>query len=154
MYISKMYLIKKLFRMMNIPDIKNIPRRAVIKYSLVTVLDNLLIIIILILARNWITIPPWLFWTVIAISFAKDIIVFPYVWTAFDPKAPGKTRTIIGQRGTAVEPLSPGGYIRLQGELWKAETVSGCPAIAEGQTVKVESAHGLKVFVVPDNAAL
>ena len=127
---------------------------VIIKYSLVTLLDNVLLVFILILARNWITIPTWLFWTVIALSFLKDIIVFPYVWSAFDSKAPGRMRTIIGQRGTAVEPLAPGGYIRLQGELWKAETVSGCPAIGEGETVRVESARGLKVFVVLDNEVL
>ena len=138
--------------MMNMRSIKNIPRRAIIKYSLVTLLDNVLLIFILILAHNWISIPTWLFWTVIALSLSKDIILFPYVWSAFDSKAPSKMRTIIGQRGTAIEPLAPEGYIRLQGELWKAETVSGCPAIGKGETVKVESAQGLKVFVVLDNA--
>ena len=137
---------------MNMRSIKNIPRRILIKYSLVTLIDNALLIFILILAHNWISIPTWLFWTVIALSFSKDLIVFPYVWRSFDSKAPSKMRTIIGQRGTALEPLAPGGYIRLQGELWKAETVSGCPSIGKGETVKVESAQGLKVFVVLDNA--
>ena len=137
---------------MDIRSIKNIPGRVLIKYSLVTLLDNALLIFILILAQNWISIPAWLFWTVIVLSFSKDIIVFPFVWSAFDSKALGRMRTIIGQRGTALELLAPEGYIRLQGELWKAETVSGCPSIGKGETVKVESARGLKVFVVLDNA--
>ena len=137
---------------MNMRSIKNIPGRIIIKYSLVTLLDNALLIFILILANNWISIPTWLFWTVIVLSFLKDLILFPYVWSAFDSKATGRMSTIIGQRGTALEPLAPEGYIRLQGELWKAETVSGCPSIGKGETVKVESAQGLKLFVVLDNA--
>ena len=136
---------------MNYCGFKNIPGRVYVKYTLVNLPGIALLVVILVLADSWISIPAWLFWIVIALSLAKDIISFPFVWKAYDSKDPGSMRSLIGQRGTALELLTPEGYIRVQGELWKAETVNGCPPIGKGETVRIKNIQGLKVFVIPDN---
>lgn len=130
----------------------NIPRRVYVKYTLVNLPGIAFLVVILVLACNWISIPAWLFGTIIGLSIAKDVILFPFVWSAYDSRDQGRMRSIIGQRGTALEPLAPEGYIRVQGELWKAGTVNGCLPIGKGETVRVENVQGLKVFVIPDNA--
>jgi len=138
--------------MMDYRGFNNIPRRVYVKYALVNLIDIVLLVVILVLACNWINIPAWFFWTVIGLSLAKDVILFPFVWGSYDSRDQGRMRSIIGQRGIALEPLAPEGYIRVQGELWKAGTVNGCPPIGKGETVRVENVQGLKVFVIPDNA--
>ena len=131
---------------------KNIPGRVYVKYTLVNIPEIALLAVILVLAGRWISIPAWLFWTVIGLSLAKDIILFPFVWRAYDSKDPGSIRSLIGQRGTALEQLAPEGYIRVQGELWKAAAGPGHPPIEKGKTVRVVNAEGLKVFVIRDDA--
>ncbi|MFC1558935.1 NfeD family protein, partial [candidate division KSB1 bacterium] len=111
--------------MMDYRGFKNIPGRVYVKYTLVNLPGIALLIVILILAGKWISIPAWLSWTVIGLSIAKDVILFPFVWSAYDSEDPGRMRSLIGQRGIALEPLAPEGYIRVQGELWKAGTVNG-----------------------------
>ena len=59
---------------------------------------------------------------------------------------------MIGQRGLTRERLAPAGYIRVQGELWKAENILGQPPIEKNQWVRVEKIEGLKLFVVPEEA--
>jgi membrane-bound serine protease (ClpP class) len=52
-----------------------------------------------------------------------------------------------GEIGEVTELLEPIGYVRVHGELWKAESVSG--KIEKGKKVKVVRMEGLKLFVEP-----
>jgi len=54
---------------------------------------------------------------------------------------------IIGSKGIVVSPLSPWGFIRVEGELWEA-TAAGEP-IAAGEEVVVVGQQGLKLTVSP-----
>ena len=47
--------------------------------------------------------------------------------------------------GEAIEPLEPTGYVRVHGEMWKAESLSG--KIEKGQKIKVMRIEGLTLFV-------
>jgi len=49
--------------------------------------------------------------------------------------------------GETIEALAPIGYVRVHGEMWKAESVSG--NIEKGKKVRVMRMEGLKLFVEP-----
>ncbi len=51
----------------------------------------------------------------------------------------------IGRSGTALEMLAPFGRVRVYGEIWKAESVSG--PIEKGQKVQVTGIDNLKIYV-------
>jgi membrane-bound serine protease (ClpP class) len=52
---------------------------------------------------------------------------------------------IIGEEGEALARLEPSGMVRVHGELWKAESVSG--VINPGQKIKVTAINNLTLFV-------
>ena len=56
---------------------------------------------------------------------------------------------MVGETGEALAPLEPIGIVRVHGEIWKAESVSG--NIERGQQVRVRSIKDLKLYVEPIN---
>jgi len=52
---------------------------------------------------------------------------------------------IVGEEGEALATLEPSGMVRVHGELWKAESVSG--SISPGQKIKVTAINNLTLFV-------
>ena len=52
---------------------------------------------------------------------------------------------IVGEEGEAIATLEPSGMVRVHGELWKAESVSG--SISRGQKIKVTAINNLTLFV-------
>ena len=60
--------------------------------------------------------------------------------------ATGK-EALIGEKGKVVKPLTPEGLIFIQGEYWKARSISG--SIPEGKEVVVKSCEGLILIVEP-----
>jgi membrane-bound serine protease (ClpP class) len=54
---------------------------------------------------------------------------------------------IIGATGEVIEILDPSGIIRVQGEIWNAESVSGM--IGKGEKVRVRERKNLKLYVEP-----
>ena len=52
---------------------------------------------------------------------------------------------IVGEEGEALATLEPSGMVRVHGELWKAESVSGI--ISRGQKIKVTAINNLTLFV-------
>lgn len=53
--------------------------------------------------------------------------------------------SFIGASGIALKPLDPSGMVRVNGELWEAEAISG--RIEKGEKVYVKSMNGFKVMV-------
>lgn len=56
---------------------------------------------------------------------------------------------MVGETGETLARLEPTGMVRVHGELWKAESVSG--SIEEGKQVRVKSIKDLKLYVEPLN---
>lgn len=80
----------------------------------------------------------------IAAYVVKDLALYPTMRIIFRP--PTRTQPI-GKRGEVVETLAPTGYIRVDGELWKATaSASGAPLPA-GRHVVVRAAEGLTLLV-------
>jgi membrane protein implicated in regulation of membrane protease activity len=55
--------------------------------------------------------------------------------------------TMVGEAAEVVEPLDPGGRVRLHGELWKARLPEG--TAQPGERVRVTAVEGLELAVEP-----
>jgi membrane-bound ClpP family serine protease len=133
--------------------LKLIPSRVYIRYGLLTIPGTVALILILVVVRNWVPIPFWLQGGLIFLWIAKEVILFPFVWRAYDPSRSEVSGSMIGQRGLTRQSLAPAGYIRVQGELWKAEKMPGAPPIEKDMWVRVIKIEGLKLFVVAEEAS-
>jgi membrane protein implicated in regulation of membrane protease activity len=84
--------------------------------------------------------PAWLVWAGVGAAVLKDLVMYRTVRDTLRPPT-----GLIGARGRAVERLAPGGYVKIEGELWRAEASRG--EIAAGAEVVVREAHGLTLRV-------
>ena len=94
------------------------------------------------------SLPTWAAWLLFGLYVAKDFVLFPVVRHAFRP--PEGSERLIGTRGRAVEPLAPTGYVRVSGELWKAEARPSHRIIESGGSIVVREIRGLTLIVEQD----
>jgi membrane protein implicated in regulation of membrane protease activity len=120
------------------------------KYALLQVPQLALLIVALLLARNWMDYPLWIFWTVLTLWILKDAAMYPLYRKALSSNGPSDS--VIGARGIAKERIAPSGYILVRGELWRARLREGAPAVEEGEEVRVLGMEGLTLEIVPERA--
>ncbi len=118
------------------------------KYWLLQVPEVALLVIILLLLQKGFGIPTWALWSVVALWIAKDAALYPFVWRSFDPEYPATSHSLDGEHGVATERLDPSGYVRVRGELWRAELARGARAVEKDERVQVQEMRGLTVIVV------
>jgi membrane protein implicated in regulation of membrane protease activity len=128
---------------------KTWPGRILVKYLLIQLPSWVLWTLVLILVQHWIHFPRWIIPLFIAVWVGKDIIMFPFVWRAYDSEHGQKGHPRAGDRGVVVKRLSPQGYVRIVGELWRAEVVGEKGTLFEGETVRVLDVQGLTLIVEP-----
>ena len=121
--------------------------RIVIRYALIQLAGVAVVVFALILVQRWIPLPRWFGWAFVSFWIIKDIALFPFLWKAYDWDRAGETHAMIGAQGTAEETLNPSGYIRIRGELWRAELVEKGEIVEPGQGVIVSDMKGLTLFV-------
>ena len=124
--------------------------RVVLRYALLQVPLTALVIVVLIWVRKWVDLPIWFICGLVAFLVIKDIVLFPFVWRAYDPDSPALTNTMEGARGIAINDLHPSGYVEIGAERWQAEVIEGSPPIRRGQRVRVHGIRGLTLLVQPD----
>jgi membrane protein implicated in regulation of membrane protease activity len=122
-------------------------RYAVVKYVLLQLPGLVILVLVLILLRRLIYFPAWAVWLIISIWVIKDAIMFPFVWRAYDKDNP---ESMIGIQGTVVDRLSPSGYIRIRGELWRARAIAEHASLEKDEVVTVQAVDGLTLLVQPD----
>lgn len=128
---------------------KALNQKIIIRYILLQIPELILIIIGLHLVQIWVDLAAWLFWVIILMMVIKDIILFPFLWRAYDWDNPKNTNSLLGVRGIARERLAPNGYIFINGELWMAELADGETIIEKDETVIVTGVQGLTLSVLP-----
>ena len=121
--------------------------RVLLKYSMIQLPAAVVIFLILMLVSQWITIPAWLVWCLIGLWIVKDLILYPFVWRAYDWNPSGNSDIMMGLCGIAKERLDPSGYIIIRGELWKARVIEEGMTIEKGAKVIVKSREGLTLQV-------
>ncbi len=123
--------------------------RVVVRYALFQIPGYILLVLIIVITRQLIYIPIWVIVCIITIWFAKDLLIFPSVWRAYERNVDGKAQPIIGMKGTVEEKLDPSGYVKVHGELWQAELIKGIPPMNKGEEIQVQGIRGLTLFVRP-----
>jgi membrane protein implicated in regulation of membrane protease activity len=121
--------------------------RTAIKYALIQLPSAAVVLLLLVLLRHWFQLPLWLLWTLFAAWVAKDVLLYPVVRQAYEPGGATPGGSLIGARGTAAQRLAPEGYIRVRGELWRAEVRTG--SVEAGAPVRIIGLHGLTLQVEP-----
>jgi membrane protein implicated in regulation of membrane protease activity len=121
--------------------------KILLRYAILQLPSQALAVIILVVLRRWLDLPPWFFWTCIVCWVLKDVLLFPFVWRAYDWDRAADTPSMVGLKGTAVEQLAPAGYVRVRGELWRAEAVGDRPLIQAGEAIAVRGSRGLTLLV-------
>jgi membrane protein implicated in regulation of membrane protease activity len=117
------------------------------KYLLLQVPGWILGAVVLVAVWNWAGLPAWIAVLVFILLVAKDFAIYPFVRSSFRVNHRTGMGQLIGARGTTREGLNPNGYVRVGGELWRAETEPGLPAVPAGGTVRVRKTRGLTLIV-------
>ncbi len=103
-------------------------------------------------AWNWWAVSWELALGALACWVAKDFMLYPFVRKAY-ALGPSKLigpEQLVGSLAVADDALTPGGYVRVQGERWQAE--SSRP-VAPGANVRVRAVRGLTLQVEPADDA-
>jgi membrane-bound ClpP family serine protease len=121
-----------------------------LRYALLQLPGLAAVVGVVILVRHWGVFADYYAWIAVGLWIAKDMVVFRYVWRAYDWDNPSHTRWMIGKRGRVKEKLDPKGYVQIGGELWRAEAQDPSQPIAEGAWVRVLEMEGLLLVVSSD----
>lgn len=125
-------------------------RLVLAKYWALQLPATLLLTIVLLGVGNRLAWPLWMVWTMVALWVAKDAILYPFLWRAYDPSDPAALPyPVEGAEGVAVDRIDPSGRVRMWGELWRAELSPGARPIEEGETVQVKARQGLTLLIEP-----
>jgi membrane protein implicated in regulation of membrane protease activity len=89
-----------------------------------------------------------------ALWVGKEFVLFPFLKSAYEVKPSERVgpERLLGARGAAEEDLDPVGYVRVRGELWRAEARDGAP-IPRGAAVAVDGIRDLTLLVRPHDGS-
>ncbi|MBE0558063.1 MAG: NfeD family protein [Proteobacteria bacterium] len=124
-------------------------KNLLVRYALFQIPDVLILLLALAILQRWVNMPCWLVWGVVAFWLLKDIVMFPFVWRAFEAVSADARQALIGAEGVAAEELAPSGYIRVHGVLWRARVMEQGEAVHKGDNVVVSGVEGLLFTVRP-----
>ena len=82
--------------------------RVMQRYMLLQAPGVLILILVLILVRRWVDLSTLFICALVALWVAKDLILFPFLWRAYDWD---RQNPMIGAWGIAEERLTPSGYV-------------------------------------------
>jgi membrane protein implicated in regulation of membrane protease activity len=102
--------------------------------------------IILVGLAQWQWLPSWLAAVCFVGWLIKDLLLYRFFRRAYEPDVTGAAR-LVGERGVAEGDLSPEGYVRVRGELWRAVANSGAEVISSGTEVEIVSAERMQLAV-------
>jgi membrane protein implicated in regulation of membrane protease activity len=82
----------------------------------------------------------------------KDFATYPFVRRAYENNAKNGSEALVGGKGMTHGPIAPEGYIKIQGELWKARAEG--QSIPKDRIVRVTGANGMTLTVEAESKAL
>jgi membrane-bound ClpP family serine protease len=120
------------------------------KYALFQLPEIAVLVVVLFVLENWGIIPKWSVYAIIAAWIAKDALLYPFVWKAYDFEGGEYANSMIGKIGYVKDGLAPSGMISVRGELWKARVAMGESTIEKGRYVRIVAIEGLTLVVEPE----
>jgi membrane-bound ClpP family serine protease len=124
------------------------------RYFLLQIPGWILALVILILLHRWLGLPVWAVVLLMIAEVVKDFVLYPFLKHAYASGAPGVMERFRGETGITQNELAPSGFVKIRGELWKAETASPGMRIPKGARVRVTDTGRMKLIVVPEEGAL
>lgn len=124
--------------------------KILVKYALIQMPAIVILVVSLMLIRQWINLPLYLIFWIVALWVAKDIILYPLTWRAYDWNRSGDGNAMIGEQAIANERLAPTGYVHVHGELWRAKIMEHGLPVEKGEAVRIRGIRGLTLLVQPD----
>lgn len=123
----------------------------IIRYALFQVPAFLIVISIIFLLDEYYNLTYVLISTLLVLWIVKDMIMYRFVWKAYDVDNKGHINRLIGCKGIVIEDLNPIGYVNINGELWQAEEINGKVFLPKDEIVEVIKIDGLKIHVRKTN---
>jgi membrane protein implicated in regulation of membrane protease activity len=120
-------------------------------YLLLQLPDIVLAGVILVVLHRWAALSVEWAVGVFVVWVVKDIAMYPLVRGAFAPSRTGP-EAFIGARGVSADTLAPVGYVKFDGELWRAESLRPERSIPAGAPVVVRAVQGLTFLVEAETA--
>lgn len=120
------------------------------KYLLLQLPGWVLAIIVLTGLRHWLGLPFWIALGLFLLWVVKDLVMYPLLRTAYESRVKTGIEELIGTRGIVEQELAPRGYIRVRGELWRAEVKADDGRIPRGSSVRILEAQGMTLIVEAD----
>ena len=121
--------------------------KVILKYALIHLVELALIVVAVIVVRHFISIPTWLTITILVLWILKDIAIFFKVWRSYAVYDSNPMRELIGLEATVMDGLNPVGYVRVKGELWKAEIRNPMYPAKRGDKTRVVDNKGMTLIV-------
>lgn len=121
-------------------------RRAVVTYFLIQLPGMLLVGLALVVIHVHFELPVWAAWLIFVAWVVKDIILFFFLWPAYDNQSLD-VYSLVGRSAVAVTDINPKGRVRLHGQTWPARIEGTSPVIAAGTPVEVTGQEGLVLIV-------
>ena len=121
--------------------------KAIIKYALLHVIELGAVVLALVLVRHYFALPSWLMATILVLWILKDIALFPKVRRAYAVDDNRPVKQLMGLEATVTTGLDPVGYVRVRGELWRAEISDPRFPAKKGEKTKVVDAKGITLVV-------
>lgn len=116
-------------------------KKILLRFALLQIPDLLILVLALIVLREWIDASSRLIWGLVVFWFLKDAVTFFFVWPAYEEHSSDAWQDLIGCDGVAEEKLDPEGYIRVHGVLWRARAREDA-RVDKGDHVVVEGIDG------------
>ena len=91
-------------------------------------------------------VPVWAAAGVLVVWVVKDYALYPFLRHAYALDHTTPVERLVGERGLATQPVSPTGFVRVRGELWRAEAESPAAAIAQGDAVEITGVNGMRLI--------
>jgi membrane-bound ClpP family serine protease len=120
-------------------------KSVVMRYSAYQLPGLIIVVILLLLLRQWFGLSLAAFAAIVAAWVAKDVVIFFYVWPAYDRRDRPVAGKLIGETGVAVDEIDPDGYVRIGGERWQA--CSRSAPIGKGEPVRVIASEGIRLII-------
>lgn len=124
-----------------------------LEYTILTIAISLLegaaiaAIILWLLPRWGINIPVWGLILLLVAFGVYQVITYRIGRRALIRKPLVSPEAMVGCYGKAITPLVPDGYVKINGELWRASSVG--PHAEKGDEVVVREVNGLTLLVAP-----
>ena len=92
-------------------------------------------------------VPIWVAAGVLVAWVIKDYALYPFLRSAYELDYRLPIERMIGELGYATERLSPVGYVRVRGELWRARTDDVNQTVNQGDHIQVARVDGTILVV-------